>query len=132
LGCVTEERDKKTILISLFNYGQLFNFKNNLLGENMKTTICHFFILFIITIVSTFSYGQKSVLELNLEPGQYAVGFKTVSQYDYSRSFSKHDAEGNLVNESGARPIQTSIWYPAEKQEESTMLFEEYTYSCCK
>ncbi len=94
----------------------------------MKTTICHFFILFIITIVSTFSYGQKSVLELNLEPGQYAVGFKTVSQYDYSRSFSKHDAEGNLVNESGARPIQTSIWYPAEKQEESTMLFEEYTY----
>jgi hypothetical protein len=55
------------------------------------------------------SYGQESVLEFNLKPGPYAAGFKVVYQYDYSRSFEKYDIEGSLVNESGARPIQTCI-----------------------
>lgn len=44
--------------------------------------------------------------------GRYAVGFKTVQQYDRSRSFSM-DSPGKVDAPSLGRPLQTLIWYPA-------------------
>ena len=88
----------------------------------MRAAIGNF--ILILIFFSTYSYAQESVLEFNLKPGPYAVGFKVVYQYDYSRSFEKYDIEGNLINESGTRPIQTVIWYPADKGKKSAMLFE--------
>jgi len=73
--------------------------------------------------------AQPSVQTFTLPPGPYAVGFKSVNQYDYSRSFAKFDLLGRLVNEGGIRPIQTSIWYPAAIDENlQPVLFEEYVY----
>jgi len=37
--------------------------------------------------------AQQSSLVFTLPPGPYAVGFESVNQYDYSRSFSKYSAE---------------------------------------
>jgi pimeloyl-ACP methyl ester carboxylesterase len=53
--------------------------------------------------------------------GQYAVGFKSVNLYDHSRDF----------NPGKARPLQTSIWYPVEKEkvkDAQPMRYKEYIY----
>ena len=60
----------------------------------------------------------------NLKPGPYAVGFKVKLQYDYSRTFQpKYDFEGKPKTGPRARPIQTSIWYPAQKKSGDAHLF---------
>ncbi len=88
-------------------------------------------ILLVATFLSLVYTGnvnaQKSCQVFTLPQGPYAVGFRFINQFDNSRSFTKYSAEGTLVNKGGTRPIQTSIWYPAEKDSKATpMLFEEY------
>lgn len=53
----------------------------------------------------------------NLQPGPLAVGWKTVQQYDASRTYrGAIDAvTGKPVQGERARPIQTLVWYPARK-----------------
>jgi dienelactone hydrolase len=47
-------------------------------------------------------------------PGPYRVGFRAFVQYDYSRTYRhSYDAKGDTVTGERARPIQTSVWYPA-------------------
>src|SRR5205085_11630326 len=76
------------------------------------------------------TFGQASALVVRLEPGPYAVGFRSVNQYDYSRSYKlEYDLEGNPVTGEQARPIQTSVWYPARSERRArTMRFAEYAY----
>lgn len=97
----------------------------------MKTqkTLATIIISFLLTILMQEVIAQQSSLTFTMPLGPYPVGFKSVNQYDYSRSFEKYDAEGKVVNEGGARPIQTSIWYPAISDSKTLpMLFEEYAY----
>jgi len=49
--------------------------------------------------------------------GSFAVGFKVVEQYDGSRTFlgRTDPVTGQPITTNRARPIQTLIWYPAEK-----------------
>ena len=73
--------------------------------------------------------AQTSVQTFTLSPGPYAVGFRSVNQYDYSRSFAESDLLGRVINEGGYRPMQTSIWYPAVNNDNlSPMRFEQYAY----
>ncbi len=68
----------------------------------------------------------QSPLWGDLQPGPHAVGFKVEHQYDYSRSFGlKYDFEGKLNSDAVKRPIQISIWYPAQKGG-SAMMFRDY------
>ncbi len=61
------------------------------------------------------------------KPGQYSVGLKVVEQYDRSRSFQASTAStGNPVATTGPRPLQTLVWYPAEKSSQATMTFGDY------
>ena len=86
-------------------------------------------IFFVLTVLLQEVIAQESALVFTLPFGSYAVGFKSVNQYDYSRSFEKYNMEGKLVNEGGARPIQTSIWYPAiDDGTKKPMLYEEYAF----
>jgi dienelactone hydrolase len=50
-------------------------------------------------------------------PGPHGVGLRVVEQYDYSRSYrGRYDVvTGEPVSGETARPVQTVIWYPAEK-----------------
>jgi len=51
----------------------------------------------------------------NLSAGPFGVGYSVVHQYDYSRSFKKkYDYFGDRVAGELGRPVQISIWYPAE------------------
>lgn len=43
-----------------------------------------------------------------LSPGPYAVGVRTVDQYDPSRTFPAHGGAADMK-----RPMRTVIWYPA-------------------
>jgi hypothetical protein len=50
-----------------------------------------------------------------LEPGPHAVGFRVFERYDRSRVFRfPRDLEGRAREGERARPIQVSVWYPAE------------------
>jgi hypothetical protein len=52
-----------------------------------------------------------------LEAGPHAVGFRVVQQYDYSRT-NKEKIDvvtGTASVGERARPIQTLVWYPAQK-----------------
>jgi dienelactone hydrolase len=60
-------------------------------------------------------------------PGRYSVGLKVVEQYDRSRSFQSAPVpNGNLAPAEGPRPLQTLVWYPAEKSSHATMTFGDY------
>jgi tetratricopeptide (TPR) repeat protein len=62
------------------------------------------------------------------KPGPYAVGLKVVDQYDYSRTYRpKTDAMGKPTVGERARPLQTLIWYPAEKSGKKPMTMTDYS-----
>lgn len=60
------------------------------------------------------------------KPGPYSVGLKVIQQYDRSRVFqSVGGVQGKPAVES-SRPLQTLVWYPAEKSGASTMNVGDY------
>lgn len=64
----------------------------------------------------------------DLHPGPHAVGFKVEHKYDYSRAFGlKYDFEGKLNPDAVKRPIQISVWYPAQKGG-TVMTFRDYVH----
>lgn len=69
--------------------------------------------------VAAFKFAEK--------PGPYAVGLKVVEQYDYARIF-RHttDALGQPYAGERARPLQTLVWYPAEKSSAKPMTVGDY------
>jgi tetratricopeptide (TPR) repeat protein len=61
------------------------------------------------------------------KPGPHAVGLKVVEQYDFSRSYrSVTDELGKPYQGERARPLQTLIWYPAEKSSGKPMTVGDY------
>jgi len=87
-------------------------------------------VLSSICFVAATVYAQSSCLNPQVQRGPFAVGFKVVHQYDYTRTFKPpYDADGNLESGERARPIQTCIWYPANTPGTTApMRFEEYVY----
>lgn len=65
----------------------------------------------------TFQFLQK--------PGPYAVGLRVVEQYDRSRP-TITDELGKPYPGDPARPLQTLIWYPAEKSNSPSMTVGDY------
>jgi len=61
------------------------------------------------------------------KPGPDAVGLKVVEQYDFSRSYrSVTDELGKPNQGERARPLQTLIWYPAQKSSGKPMTVGDY------
>src|ERR1035438_7190085 len=62
------------------------------------------------------------------KPGPYAVGLKVVDQYDFSRTYRpKVYALGKSTLGERARPLQTLIWYPAEKSGKKPFTVGDYS-----
>ncbi len=60
--------------------------------------------------------------------GPYGVGLKVVDQYDFSRTWRPAvDAMGKPYVGERARPLQTVIWYPAEKSGRKPMTVRDYS-----
>jgi pimeloyl-ACP methyl ester carboxylesterase len=87
-----------------------------------------------LLIVACFDVGSADAqtaaafrFEFKEEPGPYAVGLKVVEQFDRLRSFQTTPASPeNSVASDGPRPLQTLLWYPAEKSSHETMTFGDY------
>jgi hypothetical protein len=64
----------------------------------------------------------------DLPKGPYAVGFKSLWQFDYSRSYHLDSKDkATSVSAKAPRPILTNIWYPARATANArTMLHRDY------
>jgi hypothetical protein len=61
------------------------------------------------------------------KPGPEAVGLKVVEQYDFSRPYrSVTDELGKPYQGERARPLQTLVWYPAQKSSAKPMTVGDY------
>jgi dienelactone hydrolase len=61
------------------------------------------------------------------KPGPHNVGLKVVEQYDHSRIYRPlTDGLGKPFQGERARPLQTLIWYPAEKSNARPMTVGDY------
>src|SRR6202789_3267806 len=61
------------------------------------------------------------------KPGPEAVGLKVVEQYDFSRSYRFFPMRwGKPYQGERARPLQTLIWYPAQKSSGKPMTVGDY------
>jgi hypothetical protein len=65
---------------------------------------------------ATASAQNAPVFQFTEKPGPYQVGLNVVEQYDYSRVYRHStDALGKPYSGERARPLQTLVWYPAQK-----------------
>jgi len=67
------------------------------------------------------NYAAVDFLE---KPGPHAVGVKVVEQYDRTRQFGS--AVDQTIRTEPARPLQTLIWYPAQKSARPAMTMGNY------
>jgi len=67
------------------------------------------------------------VFQFMEKPGSHAVGLKVVEQYDFSRTYHPvTDDLGKSYTKERVRPLQTLIWYPAEKSTGKPMTVADY------
>jgi tetratricopeptide (TPR) repeat protein len=78
--------------------------------------------------ISTAAPAQTAPLfHFTEAPGPHQVGLKVVEQYDYSRTYRRTtDDLGKPYQGERARPLQTLIWYPAEKTTAKPMTVGDY------
>ena len=81
----------------------------------------HFTALFVfaalgLAVAATASESPEFQFRFTEEPGMYPVGLKVIEQYDASRAFERTSEEADKpATTEGPRPLQTLVWYPAEK-----------------
>jgi pimeloyl-ACP methyl ester carboxylesterase len=70
-------------------------------------------------------YAAVSFLE---KPGPYAVGVRVVQQYDNTRKFGPLLDQSSVPAAEAAhgRPLQTLVWYPAQKSARTAMTMGDY------
>jgi hypothetical protein len=85
---------------------------------------CFAFVTSLSLVASAQTVAPFQFLE---KPGPHAVGLKVVEQYDYSRIFLPATNElGKPFVGERARPLQTLVWYPAEKSSGKPMTVQDY------
>jgi pimeloyl-ACP methyl ester carboxylesterase len=73
--------------------------------------------------------GDIPQFRFSQSTGPYSVGFRVVEQYDYSRAFHLAlDSLGKPYQGERARPMQTLIWYPAERSDRFPMTVKDYSH----
>jgi tetratricopeptide (TPR) repeat protein len=82
-------------------------------------------------LLSVEALAQRSPLWSDLESGPYAIGFRTIKTFDYTRIVRlKQDREGVPTVGERAQPVLISVWYPAKKSATGRRLsFSGYLYA---
>jgi dienelactone hydrolase len=90
-------------------------------------------VLLLVFAASAFASAQNAPAEspdhftFAPKPGPYPVGFRVVFQYDYTRTFQEPiDLLGKPSTGELARPVQTLIWYPAQKSDNPPVVFGDF------
>ncbi len=89
------------------------------------------FNILIFVMFSTSIWGQnsssKNYLYPNIEKGRYDVGFQTIIDLDYSRTYNWNYPNDTNSHIKHPRPIITNIWYPAlSSKKNKKMLYGDY------
>jgi tetratricopeptide (TPR) repeat protein len=94
-----------------------------------SSTIPRLTVLTLTLIVSAAAPAQAPLhFHFTESPGPHPVGLKVVQQYDYSRIYlPATDELGKPTTGERARPLQTLIWYPAEKSTAAKMTVADYS-----
>jgi hypothetical protein len=83
--------------------------------------------LAVVASVLAASAQNAALFQFTEKRGPHLVGLKVVDQYDYSRTYrSKTNDLGLPYQGERARPLQTLIWYPAEKTALKPMTVGDY------
>ena len=78
-----------------------------------KTKIIRYAILIYCMLLSAFSNGQTSINKIDLNFGNYKVGFKHYVTSDSMRNYSRvYDYTTQKI----PRPIPISIWFPSQEK----------------
>src|SRR5437899_11919706 len=65
-------------------------------------------------LVATSAFAATPPIWGPLQPGPYAVGYRLLDRYDYTRPYwIPRDLQGRLRTFERARPMRISVWYPA-------------------
>lgn len=71
--------------------------------------------------------AQKTMLYPNLEKGKYDIGFKTIIDFDYTRTYNLKYPNDTSSQNHDPRPIIINIWYPAKANTKAkSMLYGDY------
>jgi hypothetical protein len=102
-------------------------------GRAMRSKVLVVAFLLIANVVAAHGHGASAVasgdqrFRFTEKPGPDAVGLKIVEQYDFSRSYLPiNDELGKPYQGERARPLQTLIWYPAQKSSGKPMTVGDY------
>jgi hypothetical protein len=93
------------------------------------TAVCIFSVSVLFDSSDSISQGVSGPkIWPSMTPGPYAVGYTLMHEYDRTRTFRlKRDYFGEPTEQPIARPIQVSVWYPAEASAVAKhMRLEEY------
>jgi tetratricopeptide (TPR) repeat protein len=95
----------------------------------MPRKFCVFVPVFLaLSALVVASAEEGPVFHFTESPGPLAVGLKVVEQYDYARTYRPAiDDLGKPYQGERARPLQTLIWYPAQKSGGKPMTVGDYT-----
>jgi tetratricopeptide (TPR) repeat protein len=79
---------------------------------NTSSKIMRLLLFITFVLLSTISNGQTSLNKIDLDFGNYSVGFKHYTVSDSTRTYSRiYD----FINQKIPRPIPISIWYPSRQ-----------------
>ncbi|MDR3763675.1 MAG: dienelactone hydrolase [Acidobacteriota bacterium] len=94
--------------------------------RDVKTLV----LLTVMLLVGTRMFAEQNAVTPSVDiHGPHAVGLKVVYQYDYSRNFRfSTDVLGQPFLGERARPIQTLVWYPAQKADAKPMTVADYLH----
>src|SRR5580698_5045684 len=105
-------------------------------AKQFRAILSSFFALaFLVTAFIPFAHAQTAPVTASADerfhftqkPGPNAVGLKVVEQYDFSRTYRPlTDELGKPTQGERARPLQTLIWYPAQKNSTKPMTVGDY------
>ena len=94
-------------------------FKNDTLSRDRKIRFrpcISVLLIYFVSYLLSVSAQTTTPFKLQAQSGPYAVGLRVVEQYDYSRIFQPSINElGTPFRGERARPLQTLVWYPAQK-----------------
>ncbi|MDP2388628.1 MAG: hypothetical protein Q8M29_19810 [Bacteroidota bacterium] len=89
---------------------------------NLKFIFCLSILFAYVSVIA-----QKKVLYPKLEKSQYNIGYKTIIDFDSSRTYKLNYPNDTSSLTHDPRPIITSIWYPANiSKADKAMLYGDY------
>lgn len=85
------------------------------------------FLLCIFAVLRIPCFAQKKMLYPGIEKGKHDIGYQTIIDLDYSRTYNLVYPTDTISQRHDPRPIIINIWYPAQvSKKDKQMLYGDY------